>query len=687
MTMLPTEVVFQAELKEPVLTLSDQILEVFQDTLLALRSREQMDKETQQEMNKYPHLTDLLRKIQDQQELAFNKENNGREQIIDTLTVLNDIIRLCSIIEPSCDPLGKLLEVPRVKTPFWRLATSNQSQMLGNLVIVDTPGPNKAGENLRLAAVVADQLKKSSMVLIVLDFTQLNTKAAEEVKKQIKPVIELLGKDNLYALVNKVDQRRKDGMTLEQVQEFVAADLQISNSETKRVFEVSARRAFYAADFLQEADNYSESELQHKPKARALAEEVYGFDWEDELKVATVEALKDKAEKLWKKSGFTPFLEKALNNILEQVAPRCIKSALKLSLNRLKALSSDLSLQISSLEQDESKIRSEIEALQADMGELETRRELYQPQIDQIIFDLKNDINDCLDKIKYKFLHTLDYSKLENAKSYSVAFSPLLNDFDFQKILNCQPIQLTNIFLNHLKRINITNFTFVSKEEAENACHQVSDCLKEFIGVLITKINQNIEAIINYHANRVHHVLNEHVMKIIENAQKRLEEKFNISLCLEAPKFKINAINLLTYLRNQSISESKVDISIKLHNYFIKFFNYKVERLIIKEKNYYINLASYVNFANELIFQQVTEIEQELQLFLSEDFDYRINYYLESLKGYLTNYQVNLAQAIKDKSLSAEEFKNLKQTLYSLMQETKELTEQANQLLHRSSNW
>jgi hypothetical protein len=63
-------------------------------------------------------------------------------------------------------------------------------------------------ENLRLQAVVAEQLRKSSMVLIVLDFTQLKNEAAEKVKQDVQRVIELRGKESLYVLINKVDQRR-----------------------------------------------------------------------------------------------------------------------------------------------------------------------------------------------------------------------------------------------------------------------------------------------------------------------------------------------------------------------------------------------------------------------------------------------------------------------------------------------
>ena len=84
------------------------------------------------------------------------------------------------------------------------------------------------------------------------------------------------------------------------------------------------------------------------------------------------------------KSGFTPFLDKAINIILEQAAPLCIKTALKLSKNRLMELSDDVNLQRCSIEQDERTIKEEIDALNADIAEIETRRELWQPKIENI---------------------------------------------------------------------------------------------------------------------------------------------------------------------------------------------------------------------------------------------------------------------------------------------------------------
>lgn len=272
MTTLPTEIIFDAEVTEPVLYLSPEILSVFQETLLALRSKiEKMGfEQAEEKLAQYPHLVKMPKQIYKSVGQTIPAKSEGREKIIHTLTSLNDVVRLCSILDPQSDPIQSLTDVPRIKTPFWRLQKTEQQSELGNLVIVDTPGPNKAGENLRLQAVVADQLRKSSIVLIVLDFTQLKNEAAEKVKTDVEKVIKLRGKENLYVLINKVDQRRDTDMSPEQVKQFVAAEFGIVHADNKnRVFEVSARRAFTSANFLQELQHYQISVYQ-KLKRRVL---------------------------------------------------------------------------------------------------------------------------------------------------------------------------------------------------------------------------------------------------------------------------------------------------------------------------------------------------------------------------------------------------------------------------------
>lgn len=486
MTTLPTEIVFNAELTEPILTLNAKILSVFQETHLALQRKiQRLGEGLQEKIAQYPHLVDLAQEIKDTV-FPTHAITSGREEIIKTLTRLNDIMRLCSLIEPSKDPLGQLIEVPLIETLFWRSQNANQSEMLGNLVIVDTPGPNEAGENLRLTAVVEEQLRQSSIVLIVLDFTQLKTKAAEEVKKEVQKVIQLRGKDNLYVLINKVDQRTDSDMTPEQVRQFVAAEFGIGGAGENRVFEIAARWAFCATNFMQEIEQHPNASIAQMKAARALAQQVLGIDWENDLKEATPNQLKKKAEKLWAKSGFAPFLDKAINIILEQAAPRCIKTALKLSKNRLMELSDDVNLQRCSIEQDERTIKEEIDALNADLAEIETRRNLWQPDIDKILQNLDTDLNYFLSFMKNNFasafrtdnLHLPNMSKLTKS----------LSEMNWWEIKEIDSNILTDVFLNELYSYGIKQLKFETEEEAIKVSRQVQECLKKIIRTLISKL-------------------------------------------------------------------------------------------------------------------------------------------------------------------------------------------------------
>ena len=371
MTTLPTEIIFDADLNKPVLTLSAEVLSVFQDTLDSLREKinEQGLETVKERLANYPHLQKMPELIQEFPiDESIPRKSEGHKNIAHTLTSLNDIVRLCSILDPQSDPIQYLEDVPRIKTPFWRsLEDNNESKTQGKLVIVDTPGPNEAGENLRLQAVVAEQLAKSSIVLIVLDFTQLKNEAAEKVKQDVQRVIDLRGKDNLYVLVNKVDQRRDGDMNPQQVENFVAAEFGIGVGDKNRVFEISARRAFTSANFLMELQQFPDKKVAEMKTVRALAQEVYGIDWEEELEDATVDDLQRKAERLWKKSGFEPFLNGAIAALMREAAPRCMKSTLQIANHYLSELNNDVQLRSSAINQDDEKIRLELGALKKDL--------------------------------------------------------------------------------------------------------------------------------------------------------------------------------------------------------------------------------------------------------------------------------------------------------------------------------
>ena len=528
MTTLPTEIIFDAGCPEPLLRLSPQIISVFQETLLVLRRKLQEEDPAwlDQQMAKHPHLGDLLKEIKDMVGFPIQSQVLGHDEVVRTLILLNDVIRLCCLISPLSDPLRSLTDVPRIHTPFWRSHGLTQSESLGNLVIVDTPGPNEAGENLRLAQEVKQQLQKSSIVLVVLDFTQLNTKAAEEIKQAVQSVIEVRGVENLYVLVNKIDQRREgDPMTSERIQQFIESDLGLREAGyTNHIFEIAARRAFSASSFMQELEQNLEAKPQAMQAAHSLAQEVFGIDWEEELEDATAEGLRRKAERLWQKSGFAPFLEKAISALMAEAAPRCMEAALILSGDRLKRLRNDVILRSTAMNADEKKLRVEVGALEESLRELADCRQTLQ-QVDTTTARLQQELNLILEDLKSKAKVDLEFFFSEAEFQKSDVFEKVKSIFEkfFDSVQQKQ----------HKSKGEIE---FNSHTEANNFANLAREHLKQKIEIPLENARKQIESGIEKGRSNLMESLKHETQPIIEQANQRLNKTFDINLTLPNPQ-------------------------------------------------------------------------------------------------------------------------------------------------------
>jgi predicted GTPase len=348
MTTLPTELVFNAALEGPVLKLSKDITSKLQQTIDILQDKiKTQGIEWAIETVSSPYLNDQIQKIK--RGVSISSAIKGHEPIIETLTLLNHILRLYSKLAPETNLLESLTDVPRIETPFWRSQQTEELQTQGNLVLVDTPGQNEAGSP-KLREIVVSQLQRSSLVLIVLDYTQLNGDATAEVKQEVQKVIELRGQESLYVLVNKVDQRGRNAMTSEQVKQFIIDELGIKDPE--RVFEISARKAFYATNFLRELQNNPNLPIAEMETAEILAKQAFGEFWQETFLNADAEKMQSVAEKIWQGSGFAPFLKHAINTLMAEGTHRCIRTALQLGNSCLEQLSSDLIQRRQSLESE-----------------------------------------------------------------------------------------------------------------------------------------------------------------------------------------------------------------------------------------------------------------------------------------------------------------------------------------------
>lgn len=702
MTTIPTEIVLKKELTQPVLILSEHIREIFRECyeglkqeIQTLKTNDQLEEKT----GSYPHLQELINEIHDltdnQLPDFLNSETiEGKENIGKNLTSLNDIVRLASILAPDFDPIEKLEEVPRIETGFCEVFDKdNQSPQLGNLVIVDTPGPNEAGENLKLSYVVQEQLEKCSVVLIVLDFTQLNNKAAEDVKRQIQPIIDLRGKENLYVLVNKIDQRKEKGdMTSDGVKKFVYSDLNLKESENKdNIFEISAFKAFSATQFfteLKQNPNVTLSEMKATP---VLAKIAYGDMWEDLLPTLPSEVLKNASQLVWNNSGFENFLSKAISALMENAAPKTIKSSLNLSYNYLVSVRDEVRLRGSAISKNEEILTEEIKILEADLTRLNICKKKLQ-EVDKVRASLDKKLKLILTDLKQDALVKIEmfYSEEE----YNQANWLEKRGQEAKNFISWLAKQAGQKIDSDKKE---TILEFETEQKAQQFISNAVSFGKQRTEFRLQNVRQKVQSIIENKRNELAESVEKEAKPIIEKAKQRLKETFDVDLELSPPTFSSDSdLNINQVKAKKDVRY--VDQGYKTVNYNEKHWWHwlwivpkeytKKVKNPDKEVDYYtVSLDDIITNFNNSLDMSINSINQQIAKYLDEDFKQKIDYYFEKLDAYLTNYRDDIKQAQKDQKLSLEEQKKLTDSLKSIMpkvdeqvEESKKLTERTDQL-------
>ena len=702
MTTIPTEIVFDIRVKQPTLHLSQKTLNLFH--VLEQDLRQRVDKQgfssLQQRLNRYPHLLDLFSKITKSNEFFLTQEIAGRKQIIAALNYLNHLIRIYSVIEPDRDPLAQLTRIPQIKTPCLSLGKSKQAQTLGDLAIIDTPGPNEAGDGLKLTAVVEEQLRRSAIILVVLDFTQFNNNAAETIKKQIQPIVESIGVENLYVLVNKIDQRRDGDMSSEQVRDFVLADLGLdADSNKNRIFEVAAIRAFTAAKFLLEIQQNPRIKLLEIKSLAALAKEVLGIDWDEELEDITVKIMLKKAIKLWRKSGFAPFMDSAIAALMANVAPQCLGSALNLSRNHLLAIKDDLNLRQNAISQDTAKIQSEIQSLESDLDAIEACR-LSLSAIAETKIKLQQNLQSILGQLQTEATISIDDVFLDAEYQQADAIKKV--DINARNLLlsNIGDFELLPKWVSDNLKANIEYKTegiiaFKTEAEAEKFTQKALVKAKERLEKLILQISENIEATVAECRQDIEDFLVGETQEIIARAKNRLQTNFEVELELPSPIIKaeqnIELESQLIKTKSRLVDDGYEERLVKKRAWYywfgvIPFQSQEKIKKPYKKEDYYAvsihEIIEQINAANKIF---LVEIEKKIEAYIEEDLHKQVDDFFVNLDKYLNRYLDSLQQSQCDRKLSLEAREELASTLARLLPQATKYIECADSYINKTN--
>jgi predicted GTPase len=320
MTALPTDIILDSSLSEPVLTLSRSNIEKFNNLISTLKD-EILEKEengiasAKVQVGDDPRLHNLLDDIASGK-FQVSPETFKVDQILQTLTQLNHLIRLSVLISNKF--FQNSLDIPTIKTPFLQSVFNNSENSTGRLVIVDTPGGDEAGQN-QLETMVNDQLAQASMALVIVNYRNFDNREADKIKEKVNQQFELVDINNLYIVVNQIDAMESQGHhSIETIKEIIQKKFNIT--QTNHIFAVSSLKALRATNLLQILQQYSDFDvnaLKAMSETEKFAKTCYGDKtWKTTLYGKSNQEIKENAEELLTDSNINESVKEATNKLL-----------------------------------------------------------------------------------------------------------------------------------------------------------------------------------------------------------------------------------------------------------------------------------------------------------------------------------------------------------------------------------
>ena len=375
MTALPTLIRHTPGQKEPVLHFShaspiDELIQLLQKQLCdydrgKLAQRLEIDKD----------MNTLLERIEKGE--AFEKHHLGAQPIFHCLKSLNDLVRLSQAlgVEFPFSEYTAIEHIPVIEVEFVHLAGLDAH--LGQLTLLDTPGPNEAGQP-HLQKMLSEQLSRASAVLAVMDYTQLKSISDEEVRQAISAA----GKSvPLYALVNKFDQKDRNSDDEEQIRAMISGTLMKGNISPGQIYPVSSMWAYLANRARYELSSHGRlPDHQEQPWVQDFAEAALGRRWRT-ADLDDIDHIRHSADLLWEDSLFEQPIRKLIYAAYANASLYALRSASHKLLNYAQNAREYLDFRYQGLTVAFEALELNIARLEEDMALLQTRQRVVSDEV------------------------------------------------------------------------------------------------------------------------------------------------------------------------------------------------------------------------------------------------------------------------------------------------------------------
>lgn len=471
----------------------------------------------------------------------------GSDSIFYFLKTLNDLVRLSKELDVDFpfSEYDEINEIPKIKIEFIHLRGTDQKN--GKLTLLDTPGPNESGQP-HLKKMLTEQLAKASGVLAVLDFSQLKSEADAQVRENLKDIVRVT-EGRLYTLVNKFDQKDRNGDTEEQVKTYVANILMERAINEDAVFPVSSQLAYLANRAKNELFiNKKLPDHTKQPWVADFGKAAFGAGWL--RKITDVETIEENANALWEDSLFNVPLNKVIKSAHARAAIFAVDSASAKLVDMAERLENFLNIRETALMTSTRILRDQIEKLQQDISRIEATESDAKKQVNKTLLNLEKGTKSVFEKVKKNVVESSE-NYLKDGKRIEEA----LYKKERESIKKQDKKSIIGFFMSLLSSNNSSNLNseadfdsssqvlkFTDKNSAEQIISRITKSISDIIdhGEFIMKNAMNL-ALEEFESDFSKNVIPES-QKIINEMKHRMKESgFSINLKIpNASSLKIN---------------------------------------------------------------------------------------------------------------------------------------------------
>lgn len=652
MTILPTIIRHCSGKKEPDLTFPNP--QPFNELIgkLCEKLREKQKYGELDQLSSYATSDgkELIHKMLNGSLLDIHSSYKGTEEIFQFLKYVNDIWRLCSTDDIALDSdkylysYHSMQELPTIEVEFFHLRDQDYA---GKFSLIDTPGPNEAGQAC-LKYIMEEQLQNSSAIIVILDYTQINAEAEAKIRESLNQLTQI-AQNRLFVLVNKFDQKDRNGMDLETLQSYVATHLFEGRVNKKRVFPVSSKYAYLANRALYELFVHGKlSDYRFNPWIEDFGQLALGTCWESEID--DIAEVKNRATKLWQKSLFDLPLTEVVKNGSENAAIMSLRSAIAKMLDYDKQIIENIQFRLNALTTDIEVIENHIQSLEEDIDIIKNAHADLRMIIDKSIYNLQEKTYKMFDeseKSLTKKIQTMFYNNKEESwlvkrlKKYvgkaaqdidTVALAESYNDFATEEAAWNFLEKLIEVVLSTLHQMQ------------QKAKVNVDDVLEN----IWTKVNSRLEP-------------------ILTTAEERLYESF--SVLVDFPKPKVQTVFDLDRKLHSSIREDSITkTGTKRERRWYTLWSREHEITYqYQEQVYRIYTKDVLEQLQKILKTDSNGIWTSLDLYVRTEFTEAINTYFAELFDYLARLKGDLVDSKHDQKLESEHIEKLQMAMSELL--------------------